>query len=162
MTSACPHHPETGRPTAAQIERMMDAAAARVTGGGGRLTRPRRRVLELLLAAGGPVGAYDLVASFHPDRRVAKPATVYRALHFLQTTGLVQRLATVKAYVACKPERLGSPAAFLLCDCCGACREISSPGTASLKAAATATGYAIERVTVEAQGLCAACRPERP
>jgi len=33
---------------------------------------------------------------------------------------------------------------------------------ASLGAAATAAGYEIERITLEGQGLCPACRPQRP
>lgn len=83
MTSSCPHDRETAPPTAAQVDRALGAAAARVAAAGERLTRPRRRVLELLLTAGAPTKAYDLVAGFHPESRVAKPATVYRALHFL-------------------------------------------------------------------------------
>lgn len=159
MTSSCPHDREIQPPTAAQIEGALDAAAARVTATGGRLTQPSRRVLELLLAAAAPAKAYDLVARYHPDPRVAKPATVYRALQFLETSGLVRRLSTIKSYVACNPEWLALPAAFLLCDCCGSCRQIPSPAMAALSAAAAATGYAIERIALEAQGLCAACRP---
>ena len=162
MTSPCPHDRETAPPTAAQVERALDAAAASVAAAGDKLTRPRRRVLELLLVAGAPAKAYDLVATYHREARVATPATVYRALQFLETRGLVHRLSTLKAYVACDPERLGSPAVFLLCDCCGSCRQIPSPGMASLGAAATAAGYEIERITLEGQGLCSACRPPRP
>ncbi len=162
MTSPCPHDRETAPPTAAQVERALDAAAASVAATGDKLTRPRRRVLELLLVAGAPAKAYDLVATYHREARVATPATVYRALQFLETRGLVHRLSSLKAYVACDPERLGSPAVFLLCDCCGFCRQIPSSGMASLGAAATAAGYEIERITLEGQGLCPACRPQRP
>ena len=52
MTSPCPHDRETAPPTAAQVERALDAAAASVAAAGDKLTRPRRRVLELLLVAG--------------------------------------------------------------------------------------------------------------
>ena len=161
MTSPCPHDREAAPTTAAQVDHALAAAAARVTAAGERLTRPRRRVLELLLTAGAPAKAYDLVADFHPGSRVAKPATVYRALRFLETSGLIRRLSTLKSYVACDPEWPCSPAAFLLCDCCGAGRQIASPGMASLSAAAAAAGYQIERITLEAQGPCAACRPPR-
>ena len=162
MTSPCPHDRETAPPTAAQVERALGAAAARVAAAGDRLTRPRRRVLELLLIAGSPAKAYDLVATYHREARVAKPATVYRALQFLETRGLVHRLSTLKSYVACDPERPGAPALYLLCDCCGSCREVPAPDLAALNAAATAAGYEIERITLEGQGLCPACRPQRP
>src|SRR3990167_1189162 len=110
MTSPCPHDRETAPPTAAQVERALDATAASVAATGDKLTRPRRRVLELLLVAGAPAKAYDLVATYHQDARVAKPATVYRALQFLETHGLIHRLSSLKAYVACDPERPGAPA----------------------------------------------------
>ena len=76
MTSPCPHDRETAPPTAAQVERALDAAAASVAATGDKLTRPWRRVLELLLLAGAPAKAYDLVATYHQDARVAKPSTV--------------------------------------------------------------------------------------
>lgn len=162
MTSPCPHDRNAEPWTAPQVERALEAVAVRLAAAGERLTEPRRRVLELLVSAAGPVKAYDLVARFHPDLRVAKPATVYRALQFLETKGLVHRLSTIKSYVACDPDGLAPPAAFLLCECCGACRQIALPPMASLNAAAAAAGYAVERVTLEAQGLCAACRPPEP
>jgi hypothetical protein len=49
-------------------------------------------------------------------------------------------------------------AAFLICDCCGATREISGPDQGAMDAAAAAAGYAIARTTIEAHGRCAACR----
>ena len=51
-----------------------------------RLTAPRRRVLELLLEAGQPVKAYDLMAQYDA-KSPAKPPTVYRALEFLEREG---------------------------------------------------------------------------
>ena len=86
----------TGRPRRRRPHRWnahLDAAAASVAAAGDKLTRPRRRVLELLLVAGAPAKAYDLVATYHREARVATPATVYRALQFLETRGLVHRLS---------------------------------------------------------------------
>jgi DNA-binding PadR family transcriptional regulator len=54
---------------------------------GQRLTPPRRRVLEMLLKAGQPVKAYDLIAAFGDGGPPAKPPTVYRALDFLSKLG---------------------------------------------------------------------------
>ena len=52
-----------------------------------RLTNSRRRVLELLLEAGVPLKAYDLIATYSGDGEAAKPPTVYRALEFLERVG---------------------------------------------------------------------------
>ena len=123
------------------------------------MTPPRRRVLELLLAAGEPVKAYDLIARYGVDGQAAKPPTVYRALEFLERRGVVHRIASISAYVACTAagDAPAHAAAFLICDCCGAAQEFEPDFTAQL-AAAEAAGYQVATITLEARGRCAACR----
>jgi len=128
---------------------------------GERMTAPRRRVLELLLEAGEPVKAYDLIARYGADGQAAKPPTVYRALEFLERKGMAHRIASISAYVACtSPEDgdAGHAAAFLICDCCGATEEVTAPTGQTFSLAADAAGYAIERTTIEGHGRCPACR----
>lgn len=125
---------------------------------GERLTTSRRRVLELLLEAGQPVKAYDLMAHFSPGEPQAKPPTIYRALEFLERQGLVHRIPSLNAYVACRVEG-GHDAAFLICDCCGATREVAPPGAEALARQAGQAGFAISGLMLEAHGLCADCRP---
>ncbi len=129
------------------------------------MTPPRRRVLSLLLETGEPVKAYDLIARFGEDGQAAKPPTVYRALEFLERQGMAHRIASISAYVACSGSAAneaggGTPhaAAFLICDCCGATREIGGPDQGAIDAAAAAAGYVIARTTIEAHGRCLACR----
>ena len=55
---------------------------------GARLTPLRKEVLELILNASGPVGAYDLLAKLKGNsERPAAPPTVYRTLDFLLEKG---------------------------------------------------------------------------
>lgn len=122
-----------------------------------RLTPPRRRVLELLLGSDGPLKAYDLIAAFGQDGEPAKPPTVYRALEFLERLGFAHRIESLNAYVPCRMDGEGHRAAFLICDCCGAAQEFEPDIAAQLKTAAPA-GYEIQAVTLEARGLCPACR----
>ena len=122
-----------------------------------RLTPPRRRVLELLLEAGQPVKAYDLIAAYGQSGVPAKPPTVYRALEFLSQQGFAHRIESLNAYVACRRGEEGHAAAFLICDCCGATREIASAAN-PIQALGEAAGYALTGVTIEAHGLCADCR----
>ena len=121
------------------------------------MTAARTRVLELLLSAGEPVKAYDLIARFGMDGVPAKPPTVYRSLEFLERKGLVHRIASISAYVACTSGADDHAAAFLICDCCGATQEVSATLAEGLDAAATSAGYVIERTTIEAHGRCSAC-----
>ena len=71
---------------------------------GARLTPIRRKVLEALYATHKPLGAYDLAEILGPKGRRLAPITVYRALDFLMEQGLVHRLASQNAYIAC-PEQ---------------------------------------------------------
>lgn len=158
MSHACGHDHADAPLDAAAVARALAAAEAECAVRAERMTAPRRRVLELLLTAGEPVKAYDLIARFGADGQAAKPPTVYRALEFLERQGLAHRIASISAYVACAGEAdADHAAAFLICDCCGATQEVA-PATAGLMQAAQAAGYVIERATIEAHGRCPACR----
>ncbi len=158
MGDACHHHHDDGPPDAAAVADALGAADARLASEGERMTPARLRVFELLLSAGEPVKAYDLIARFGEDGQPAKPPTVYRALEFLERKGLVHRIASISAYVACSEGGAAHAAAFLICDCCGATAEVTAPLAEGLERAARGAGYAISRTTVEAHGRCAACR----
>ena len=158
MGSHCDHtHDETGL-SAGQIVRALAAAETRCAEQGERMTAPRRRVLEMLLESGEAVKAYDLIARYGLDGVAAKPPTVYRALEFLEKTGMAHRIASISAYVACSVGDTPHAAAFLICDCCGATEEVTPPEGEALQRAAEASGYAIERTTIEGHCRCPACR----
>ena len=159
MGAACDHDHDHSGLKGGALDRALASAEARAIRQGERMTAQRRRVLALLLEAGEPVKAYDLIARFGADGQAAKPPTVYRALEFLERLGMAHRIASISAYVACSDEGDAvHAAAFLICDCCGATREVSGPDQGAMSAAASAAGYAIARTTIEAHGRCAACR----
>jgi Fur family zinc uptake transcriptional regulator len=122
-----------------------------------RLTSPRRRVLELLLEAEAPLKAYDMIAAYASGGPPAKPPTVYRALDFLEKQGFAHRIESLNAYVPCRIRGAEHRAAFLICDCCGSAQEVE-PDFAPVLAAAELAGYSIRGLTLEARGLCPACR----
>ena len=120
----------------------LRSAEARCAAHGQKLTPARRRVLELLLSAGQPVKAYDLISAFGEDAGgPAKPPTVYRALEFLERVGLAHRIESLNAYMACGLGEPAHAAGFLICDCCGAAREIDPVPSPQVQAAADAAGY---------------------
>lgn len=157
MAQTCEHdHGQDAGLSGSILAAELDTAEARVGDAGARLTAPRRRVLELLLESGQPVKAYDLMAAYQPDTP-AKPPTVYRALEFLERQGLVHRIQSLNAYVACRRGEVHA-AAFLICDCCGATNEVEPAAAKAMEAQAAKAGFALRAVTVEANGLCAACQ----
>ena len=159
MSDACGHAHSGGLGLAGHaLGHALDEAESRCVGEGQRLTAPRKRVLELLLAAPGPVKAYDLIGAFGADGEAAKPPTVYRALEFLERQGFAHRIESLNAYVACRLGEQSHAAAFLICDCCGATREVEPTGSTAFIAAAEGAGYAVSTLTIEARGRCEACR----
>lgn len=155
---ACDHDHDAPGMTGDSLSRGLAAAEARCEAAGQRMTPPRRRVLEMLLQAGQPVKAYDLIAAFGEDGAPAKPPTVYRALDFLSKQGLAHRIESLNAFIACGGGGEGHAAAFLICDCCGATREIAPAGTAEIERLAGAEGFSLTGLMVEAHGLCSDCR----
>jgi len=124
-----------------------------------RLTPMRRHVLEALLVSHKPLGAYEIMERLADDGRPA-PITVYRALDFLRDNGLVHRIESRNAFVACVHNHAGSdPVVFLICERCGAVGE--APGAAAakaLKASCRAAGFVPKSPVIEIAGICSHCR----
>src|SRR5690349_12792813 len=99
---ACGHQHEHPGLRGSDLAGELARAEAYCVANHERLTAPRRRVLQLLLQAGHPVKAYDLIAAFGEDGSPAKPPTVYRALEFLSRLGFAHRIESLNAYVACR------------------------------------------------------------
>jgi Fur family zinc uptake transcriptional regulator len=157
---ACSHTHALSQPVAADtLDAALSRAADRCAQSKERLTPARRRVLELLLRAGQPAKAYDLIAAFGENGAAAKPPTVYRALDFLSRQGFVHRIESLNAYMACHLGERDHAAAFLICTCCGATEEIEPFAPERVQAQAAASGYVLNAVIIEAQGLCLACAP---
>ena len=158
MKPSCGHEGETTGLRPGALSAALGEAESRCQAAEERLTGPRRRVLELLLSSSAPVKAYDLIAAFGTDGQAAKPPTVYRALEFLERLGFAHRLESLNAYVACRRTGERHAAAFLICDCCGATEEFDPSVAQAVGQAGAQRGYDVRALTVEASGLCPACR----
>ena len=125
---------------------------------GARFTSLREKVYALLLQQEGAIGAYELLDSLRLTESGAKPATVYRTLDFLLEFGLVHKLESTNAFVACHHFDCNHPVQFLICDSCGEVQEIQSAGLKdTLDKQALSVGFKVAKQTIEAHGTCAAC-----
>jgi Fur family zinc uptake transcriptional regulator len=138
---------------------VLAQAEAMVAEGGLRLTPVRRRVLEILLEAHRALGAYDVLNRLAAEGFGNQPPVVYRALDFLVEHGLAHRIQRLNAFAACMhPGQTHAPV-FLICRTCHLVAEADGGAVSvALKGAAAATGFVVERSTVEALGLCPACK----
>jgi Fur family transcriptional regulator, zinc uptake regulator len=149
-----PNH-DHARCTAETIGHAEAHCAAR----GERLTPMRRRVLEVLATSHKPLGAYEIMELVGGEQRPA-PITVYRALDFLRAAGLVHRIESRNAFLACTHDhRAEALVVFLICERCGAVGEMpAGPLAEALASATREVGFAPRLSVIEVTGTCANCR----
>ena len=154
-TFPAPDH-DHGRCTADALQHAERVCAGRSQ----KLTPIRRRVLEALLSSHRPLGAYEIIEELAKSNPRPAPITVYRALEFLMDNGLVHRIESRNAYLACAHDHdAAAMVAFLICEKCGSVGEIpAAPVAQSLNAAARATGFTPKLSVVEITGTCAHCQ----
>ena len=123
-----------------------------------RFTENRRAVLEVLLAEHRPVGAYEILERFDWKGRRPAPAQIYRALAFLEALGLVHRIASRNAYVACSGPGEGHGTVFLVCEKCGTVAEPSAAGLGkTVHDLAGSSGFELRSHVLEVTGRCPEC-----
>src|ERR1700724_1656880 len=160
MTLAKPTFPapdhDHGRCTADAMSHAEQVCVRRAQ----KFTPIRRQVLQALLSSHRPLGAYEVIDELAKSMPRPAPITVYRALDFLMENGLVHRIESRNAYLACAHDHdAAAMVAFLICERCGSVGEIpAAPVAQGLNAAARATGFAPKLSVVEITGTCAHCQ----
>lgn len=121
-------------------------------------TPVRRRVLEILLREHRAMGAYDILEILASDGMGSQPPVAYRALDFLVKHGFAHRIERLNAYTACTQPDQDHVPAFLICRGCKTVAETETHlEQGRLGQAAQKVNFTIERIVVEAEGLCPAC-----
>ncbi|WP_112309179.1 transcriptional repressor [Pseudogemmobacter bohemicus] len=140
---------------------VLERADGLVAQSGARLTPVRRRVLEILLEEHRAMGAYDVLKRLAAEGYGNQPPVAYRALEFLVEQGLAHRIRRLNAFAACMHPGEAHAPAFLICRNCNIVAEAPAAAVRkALDAAADMLGFLVERSTVEALGLCPACRDQ--
>ena len=123
------------------------------------LTPNQEMVWNALSAAGTPLGAYALLDQLKGSNFKA-PLQVYRALDKLVELGMVHRLESLNAFVACAHDHDRSgPLAFANCDACGQVEEFADSDIGrGLARWSKSHAFNPTKVTVELHGLCGGCR----
>jgi Fur family zinc uptake transcriptional regulator len=122
------------------------------------LTETRRKVFDLVIKAGQPVGAYRVLEAMQDKGARVMPPTVYRALNFLQGKGLVHRIESLNAFVACTHSDHAHEGQFLICSSCGKSEELADERvSALLREQAKLHGFSLTQQTIELKGQCKDC-----
>jgi len=158
MASDLAHFPDPRHDHGVCIAAGLEAAERICEEKAARLTPDRRQVLEILLGRHSALGAYDIIDSMEWGDRKRASSVVYRALDFLAEHGLVHKLHSRNAFVACAHPDDGHGAQFLICTDCDRIAEIADRNVArGIIAAAREAGFTVTRPMIEIEGLCPHC-----
>lgn len=125
---------------------------------GVRLTKLRRAILELLLTAGHPVKAYDLIEQMRDKGQRLTPATVYRILDFLLENGLAHRVNALNAYMPCTCNHDEHAMLMFVCSKCRQAEEVEDAALyESMRARLGELGMSLQDNCIEIQGTCRNC-----
>ena len=126
---------------------------------GVQLTPIRHKVLELIWESHKAVKAYELLDRLKPLQQAAKPATIYRALHFLIEQGLIHRVESLNAFVGCHCSGHQHEQLLLICKHCQEVEKRSAPDVMSaLTQEFKQAGFMVHSKAIEVHGICAKCQ----
>lgn len=156
-TAVAPALPAWADPSIETISQVLRAR-------GERLTRPRLAVLYALLAgADDHLTAEGLIAAVHRDVPDLAPSSVYRALEWLESTGVAQH--THLGHSAATWHLAGDDRHHLVCERCGGVEHLPAEVLEDLRRAlASSHGFELQRSHFALSGTCRRCRvaPDPP
>lgn len=126
------------------------------------LTRNQSLVLDVLRQAQAPRSAYDILDGLRSEGLRA-PLQIYRALDKLLEKGLVHRLESLNAFVACTDPHdheghAHGITAFAICEDCGSVTEFHDDAIdGRLTAWQKSEHFKPEKTTIEIRGHCRDC-----
>lgn len=157
--TASAHAHESGHTQGESQEAALTLADEYCRERGEKLTPIRRKVLELLLNSGRATKAYSLLDEMRQIHPGSAPPTVYRALDFLLTAGLVHRIESINAFTVCHDLTQCQHGILVVCQQCGSVTELHQPKLRqALVAQIEDAGYRLASDEIELKGLCAACQ----
>lgn len=125
---------------------------------GARLTPKRRAVLELMLEDHVPLSAYEIAERVQWGEKRPASVAIYRVLAFFESLGLVHRIESLKAYLACSRPLKAHGACFLVCTACGKTAESSDAELSRvLEGLAARASFRLSTPVVELKGQCPDC-----
>ena len=133
---------------------------------GYRITKPRRKVLELLERTGFALSPYEIKDLLDAAGEHVDTVSIYRILECLEDNHLIHRVLTSGKVHKCDLDnedhcRLDQDDHChhnLICRACGTIEEVHCPGLAPLeRGIAEQAGFAIEEHHLEFSGLCRRC-----
>ncbi len=143
------------------LEQAMANAEALCKTKNVRLTKTRKRVLEIIWQNQGILKAYDILEVLEKEDKSAKPITIYRALDFLIDNGLAHKVESINSFFSCPKINQTCEFQLLICDKCGKVEAVPIPEACrSLDQYAQEMGFKVTSKVIEAHGACKDCQSQ--
>lgn len=130
-----------------------------MSGATSNLTRNQTLVFDALNDAGTPMSAYEILDCLR-NHGFRAPLQVYRALDKLLDRGVIHRLESLNAFVACSHAKCHDTGlvAFAICEGCGHVSEFSDAEVSQrLSTWTRKNGFSAAKTTIEIRGRCGGC-----
>ena len=122
-----------------------------------QLTEKQQIVYDHLQAKSSAQSAYDILGDLR-EHGFRAPSQIYRVLNKLLDLGLIHRVESLNAFIACAKLHEIGRSAMTICDSCGAVEEISLPEIVSdIEVFGSQHGFAPRELVVELKGRCSVC-----
>lgn len=126
------------------------------------LTKNQALVMNALKSAKAPLSAYTILDELR-EHGFRAPLQVYRALEKLVEFGLVHRIESLNAYIACRHPSCESEEKetilFTICEQCGDVKEvINNSLSGAAKGIADEMNFTLSNSVIELRGTCTECR----
>ena len=121
----------------------------------GRIDEP---ILSFLLDIHRAFGAYDIVEYVSKLGKRVQATQVYRSLENLMELGVVHKLKTKNAFIACFGDGECISQQFFICDVCDGVSEIQSKNfSTAIQDIAKKNKFTIKLPSIEILGVCSEC-----
>ncbi len=123
-----------------------------------KLSKVRRKVLEILLESHKALGAYEILDKLKANGFPSQPPVAYRAINFLLQVGFVHKIEKFNSYIACSnPGKFHKPA-FLICRKCNLVSETNQKtSNQKIFLEAKNNNFFVENSIIEIIGVCQNC-----
>lgn len=129
-----------------------------------QLTPLRETVLDLLLQYHGVLKAYQLLNDMQALRENVAPPTVYRALDFWVTQGILHKVQSLGGYILCQHDdhKHCQQGLILLCEeCQNIFEQCGSVKSEELRNELAQKGFKINMDQLVITGTCQACQNKK-
>ena len=126
------------------------------------LTKKQSLVMNLLSKPKGPLSAYNILYDLR-DCGFRGPTQVYRVLEKLLEIGMVHRIESMNAFVACQQEKCDEKNKeinlFTICEICGSVQELLNNGLKNIvKSLSKDNNFLLKNSVLELNGVCSKCK----